>query len=231
MKAGIIAAGQGRRLAQEGISVPKPLVRVGGQTLVGRALAEAAAAGAQKAALITTPIFPEVAAYIEGHRWPLAVDLVVWDSPNSLESLLALKPYLDSPFLLLTVDAIFAPGALRRFVSQSQHLPSQGVLGLTTFIEDESPLYVQVMSGGRVINVGQPEFSPFITAGCYYFHPEVFAWESRARTLKLKALRKFLALLAAEGYSLRGIDVGPAVDVDHPADIRRAELLLATGGL
>ncbi len=32
----IIAAGQGSRLAGEGISFPKPLVRVGKETLIGR---------------------------------------------------------------------------------------------------------------------------------------------------------------------------------------------------
>ena len=55
--------------------------------------------------MITTPVFPEVAEYIKGNVWPLPIDLLVWDSPNSLESLLALKPYLYTPFLLLTVDA------------------------------------------------------------------------------------------------------------------------------
>jgi NDP-sugar pyrophosphorylase family protein len=231
MKAGIIAAGKGSRLAQGGISIPKPLLQVGGQPLVARALNEAAGAGAQRATIITTPAFPEVGAYIEGHAWPLPVDLVVWDSPNSLESLLALAPYLDSPFLLLTVDAIFAPGALSRFVGQAQISPALGALGVTTFQEDESPLYVQMKADGRVLAVGQPEFSPYITAGCYYFRPEVFTWQSRARALGLEALRQFLALLAKEGYPLVAIDVGPAVDLDRPGDIARAEQLLQTGKL
>lgn len=231
MKAGILAAGRGRRLAQGGVAVPKPLVRVGGQTLVGRALDGAAAAGAERAAIITTPVFPEVAEYIRGHSWPLPVDLKVWDSPNSLESLWALGPYLDAPFLLLTVDAVFAPGALPGFVSQAQEAKTSGALGLTAFQEDESPLYVQVGAEGRVISVGQPQASPFITAGCYYFLPEIFTWRARSRALGLKALREFLALLARVGYPLLGIDVGPAVDVDHPADIARAEELLKTGTL
>ena len=36
MKYAIIAAGEGSRLAEEGISAPKPLVKVGGQCLVDR---------------------------------------------------------------------------------------------------------------------------------------------------------------------------------------------------
>lgn len=231
MKVGIIAAGRGRRLAQGGIAIPKPLVKVGGRTLVGRALEEAAAAGARGGAVITTPVFPEVAEYIKGNVWPLPIDLLVWDSPNSLESLLALKPYLDTPFLLLTVDAILAKGALSRFVSQAQAAPALGVLGLTSFQEDESPLYVEVGAQDRVISVGQPQVSPFITAGCYYFHPQVFAYEPRARELGLGALRQFLAMLARDKYPLMGVDVGPAVDVDCPADIERGELLLSTGTL
>jgi NDP-sugar pyrophosphorylase family protein len=231
MKAGIIAAGKGSRLAQGGILTPKPLVRVGGQTLVERALHEAAAAGAERAALITTPAFPEVAAYLRGRAWPLPLDLMVWDSPNSLESFLALAPCLDCPFLLLTVDAIFAPRALGRFVSRAQAAPPLGALGVTTFKEDESPLYVHLDPEGRVLAVGQPEPSPYITAGCYYFQPEVFQWQNRARALGLAALRQFLALLAREGYPLIGLDVGPAVDVDHPGDLARAEELLRTGRL
>ena len=231
MKVGIIAAGRGRRLAQGGIAIPKPLVKVGGCTLVGRALEEAATAGARTGAVITTPVFPQVAEYLKGNVWPLPIDVLVWDSPNSLESLLALKPYLDTPFLLLTVDAILAPGALSRFVTQAQAAPALGVLGLTSYQEDESPLYVEVGSQGRVISVGQPQVSPFITAGCYYFHPQVFAYEPRARELRLGALRQFLAMLARDNYPLMGVDVGPAVDVDCPADIERGELLLNTGTL
>jgi NDP-sugar pyrophosphorylase family protein len=232
MKAGLIAAGLGSRLAQGGISVPKPLVVVGGQTLAARALAHAAAAGASRAAVITTPVFPEVAEYLRRGPWPLPLDLVVWESPNSLESLLALEPYLrDADFVLQTVDAVFAPGALADFVSQARKARVPGALGLTTFQDDESPLYVEVGAEMKITAVGRPVFSPYITAGCYFFRPEVFDWHARAQALGLKALREFLALLARDGYPLLGIDVGPAVDVDHPRDIHRAEALLETGNL
>ena len=38
MKYAIIAAGEGSRLAQEGVSAPKPLVQVGGECLIDRLL-------------------------------------------------------------------------------------------------------------------------------------------------------------------------------------------------
>lgn len=228
MKAGIIAAGVGSRLAQGGVTVPKPLVRVGGETLIGRAIGEAVQAGARRLALIANPVFPDLVAYLKETSWPVPLDLIVWESPTSLESFLALRPYLDEPFLLLTVDAVLAPGALAAFVEKARQAPALGALGLTTFQDDEKPLYVELDPAGRILAVGRRQ-SPFITAGCYFFQPQVFAFGTLARKRDLQALRQFLSMLVEEGFSLQGIDVGPGVDVDHPEDIARAEAFLREG--
>ncbi|MBW1992026.1 MAG: NTP transferase domain-containing protein [Deltaproteobacteria bacterium] len=227
MKAGIIAAGEGRRLAGGGVAVPKPLVQVAGETLLGRAIREAARAGAERVAVIANPAFPEVAAHLKAHSWPVPVDLRVWASPNSLESFLALKPLLQGgPFLLLTVDAVLTPGALAAFVRQARQAAALGSLGITAFKEDdEHPLFVELDDYGRILAVGRGP-SPWVTAGCYFFQPQVFQWEDAARRRHLDALRQFLALLVEEGFPLWGIDMGPCVDVDYPEDIARAEALL-----
>ncbi len=228
MKAGILAAGVGSRLALGGIATPKPLVRVAGDTLIGRVIREAAAAGATSVAVITTPALPEVAAYLRREAWPVPLALLEWESPHSLASLLALKSYLDEPFLLSTVDAVLAPGALARFAAAARIAPTPGALGLTRVIDDEKPLYVEVALNGRVTSVGKGK-SPWITAGCYYFSPRVFDYEAAAAAQGLAALRQFLAFLVEAGFALTGLDVGPAVDVDHPADIARAEAFLRSG--
>lgn len=226
MKAGIIAAGVGSRLAQGGVTVPKPLVRLLGETLIGRAIREAAQAGAQRLAIIVNPRFPAVISHLSRSSWPVPLDLLVWDSPNSLESFLALKPYLQTdPFFLLTVDMVLASGALAAFVAKSCQVPAAGALGITDFIDDEKPLYVELDHTGRVQALGGGSGS-YITAGCYFFPPQVFDFEIPARKRNLKALREFLGLLVEEGFPLQGIQVGPAVDVDHPEDIARAEAFL-----
>lgn len=230
MKAGIIAAGVGSRLTQGGVAIPKPLVKVGGETLIARAIQGAAQAGAQRVALIVNPIFPDLVAYLNETSWPVPLDLQVWESPSSLDSFLALRPYLDEPFLLLTVDAVLAPGALAAFVAEARQAPTSGALGLTTFQDDEKPLYVELDQTGRILAVGRHK-RPYITAGCYFFQPQVFAFETLAKARKLQALRQFLGMLVDEGFSLQGLDVGPGVDVDHPEDIARAEAFLREGPL
>jgi NDP-sugar pyrophosphorylase family protein len=226
VKAGIIAAGVGSRLAQAGVLTPKPLVRLLGEPLVGRAVREAVRAGAERVAVIVTPVFPAVVAFLQEQSWPAPLDLFVWESPSSLESFLALRPFLqDTPFLLLTVDAVLAPGALAAFVNEARRAVAAGALGLTTFQDDEKPLYVKMDEAGRILAVGRGP-SPYITAGCYFFQPRVFEWEAKARGQNLQALREFLGMLAAEGFPLQGIQVGQAVDVDHPEDIARAEAFL-----
>jgi len=228
VKAGILAAGLGSRLAQGGIRVPKPLVEVAGDTLIGRVIREAAAAGATAVAIITTPVHPQVAAYLRSRPWPLPVSLREWDSPHSLASLLALRPYLDEPFLLSTVDAVLAPGALAGFAARARSLAGLGALGLTRHLDDDKPLYATPGEDGRILRLGTGP-SPWITAGCYYFLPRVFEYEAAARARGLTALRQFLAFLVEAGETLWGLDVGPAVDVDHPEDIARAAAFLAGG--
>jgi NDP-sugar pyrophosphorylase family protein len=226
VKAGIIAAGVGSRLAQGGVLTPKPLVRLLGEPLVARAIREAVRAGAGRVAVIVNPVFPAVVSFLQEQPWPAPLDLVVWESPSSLESFLALRPYLqDSPFLLLTVDAVLAAGALAAFVHEARRAAAGGALGLTTLQDDEKPLYVDLDKTGRILAVGRGQ-SPYVTAGCYFFQPRVFDWETTARARGLQALREFLGMLAAEGFPLQGIQVGIAVDVDHPEDIARAEAFL-----
>src|SRR5262249_56595185 len=102
-------AGLGERFRSAGVATPKPLVRVGGQTLLGRAIESASTAGAEAVALIINAECPEVARYVHAECWPAPVELTVKTTPSSMESFFALEPSIrDSPFLLTTVDAVSA---------------------------------------------------------------------------------------------------------------------------
>jgi NDP-sugar pyrophosphorylase family protein len=226
MKAGIIAAGTGERLAQRGISTPKPLIRIGDEPLIARVIRAAASVRATSIACIINDLTPELDQYLRSSTWPLPLEIVKKTTPSSMESLFSLAPLLaDEPFLLFTVDAVFPFASLRRFLTRASSLSdAQGVLALTRFIDDEKPLWVRTDRYHRVTAIGDAaRASHYVTAGFYYFEPAIFHHVESARAQGLSALRQFLGLLLDSGYRLYGIPVSKTIDVDHPEDIEMAE--------
>lgn len=228
MKAAIIAAGRGERLMQGGISVAKPLVPIGGEPLIARVIRAAASVGATSVACIVNDLVPEVIRYLHTGPWPMPLDLVTRTTDNSMESLFSLVPYLrEEPFLLLTVDAVFHFEILERFLWKARTLQNaRGVLALTRFVDDEKPLWVKTDRRHKIVAIGQAaKPSRYVTAGFYYFNPAVFDLIDVAQA-RAKALREFLGLLVENQYNLYGIVVSKTIDVDHPADIEKAERYL-----
>jgi len=232
MKAAIIAAGRGERLVATGIPGPKPLVMVAGRPLLDHVLSALEAAGGSSVACVVN----EESAGIEDHcraHWPqLAFAFVRRTTPNSMESLFTLAPLLEGErFLLLTVDAIFAPATLSRFLAAAERRPEADVvLAITAFVDDEKPLHVQVDAEGRVQALGAAaRQSSWVTAGLYVIAPRVFAEIEPARRAGFGALREFLGHLVDGGYRVEAESVGKCVDVDRPEDIAVAESFIAAG--
>jgi NDP-sugar pyrophosphorylase family protein len=143
-----------------------------------------------------------------------------------MESLFTLAPLLgDEPFLLFTVDTIFAFTSLNRFLTRALVLKeAEGALALTRFIDDEKPLWAGVDRHRRIRALGDAaRTSPYVTAGFYYFKPDIFELVESARAQRLNALRQFLGLLVDRGRKLYGIPVSKTIDVDHPEDIETAQ--------
>jgi len=233
MKAGIIAAGKGERILQRGISIPKPLIPIGGEPLIARVIHAAAKVKVSSIACVVNDLNPVVANYLRSRSWPVPLEIVVKTTPNSMESLFSLSPFLtDAPFLLLTVDAVFRFKTLERFIEKARRLTdAQGVLAVTRFIDDEKPLWVRVDARKKIVAMGdaaQP--SPYVTAGFYYFRPDIFTMIHAARARTMKALRQFLGFLTERGFPLYGIPVLKTIDVDYPEDIEKAERFLREVG-
>jgi NDP-sugar pyrophosphorylase family protein len=230
MKAAIIAAGLGERMAKGGITTPKPLIPVAGRPLISRVIHTAAKLRASSVACIVNAENPVVARYLEESSWPLPLEIIVKTTPNSMESLFSLAPLLsDEPFILFTVDVVAGDQTVGRFLDRARGLgDGQGALALTDFVDDEKPLWVSVDGTSGVVAIGSAaaKGSRYATAGFYYFSPEIFAMVDAARAKHLSALRQFLGFLLDHGYPLHGIPVSKTLDVDSPADIRKAEAFL-----
>ncbi|MGE0684790.1 MAG: NDP-sugar synthase [Candidatus Binatia bacterium] len=233
MKAGILAAGWGERLRAQGVTLPKPLVSVGGQPLIARLLHAVRQCGIAEVVCIVNAAFPEVARYCQERDWGMPTQCLSKSTVHSLESFLTLQPHLEAePFLLLTIDAVFPRAALSSFLHQARHYPeADGVLGVTPFVDDEKPLWAMLDGDKRILRLGpSAQTGGLVTAGVYFFAPSVFREAEAARRRKFTAFRQFLAHLVTSGYGLYGYLIPKVIDVDRPADIVTAEALLAELG-
>jgi NDP-sugar pyrophosphorylase family protein len=232
MKAGLIAAGLGERLRAAGITTPKPLVEVADRPLIDHVLDAAAAAGIDEVACIFNDDADAVESHCRSRRGAPRLHIVRRTTPSSMESLFTLAPHLGAaPFLLLTVDAVFAPAVLRDFLeAATRYRDADAALAMTDFVDDEKPLRIAVAADARVTALGDAAAaSPYVTSGFYVLHPRVFAEIDAARAARLSALRQYLGHLLARGYRAYGIAIGKTVDVDRPDDIAAADAFVRSG--
>jgi choline kinase len=225
----IIAAGRGERLRRSsGNDVPKPLVELGGRTLLERQARAMLAAGARS---VVAVVNSETAAGARGLKLAPELRLIVRDTANSMESLFAVGEELGAGrFLLATVDSIVARDEFARFAGQAfaateprgnQPARFDGVLAVTRWRGDKRPLFTNLTEGGLIRSLGDSQTS-MVTAGIYLLPASIFALAELARTRKLSAMREFLAMLVDQGIRLGAIEVAGAIDIDEAADLDAA---------
>lgn len=243
MKAGLIAAGRGERLQAAGVATPKPLVRVAGKALVDHVLDALAAAGIEEVACLfnAEPGTDAVETHCRTRRGGPRLTLRRKTTASSIESLREVADILSSPHpdplpggegtLILTVDALFAPGTLRAFVAAAAGCgDADAVLAVTDHIDDEKPLHVTLDGRGRITALGTAAAGgAWITAGFYVFGPRALAAIAAAQPGQFAALRAFLAHLVDGGSVVYGVPMGKSLDVDRPQDIAAAEAFVRGG--
>ncbi len=228
----ILAAGRGERLRPISGAVPKPLIDINGEPLLLRQVRTIRQVGANPIHVIvnseTNRLINE-----QGLELPDDVDLLVRDTPNSMESLLALGERIASGrFVLSMVDAALPNQEILTFVIQATKITSStesrldGVLGVVRWRGDANPLFAQIAGNGVITALGEPQ-SPMVTAGIYLFSTAIFGHAAEARRRGLDAMRRFLAMLVEKSMRFGALEVEGAIDVDDPADLRAARDMLA----
>ncbi len=229
MKAGIIAAGEGSRLRNEGIGLPKPLVPVDGTPLIERLIRTFIRHGITEIACIVNEYSLDVKRFVDECRFPVKISFVIKTTPSSMHSLFALAPLLrNERFLLSTVDAIFREEEFTSYLRYSEKRDSaDGVLAITNFIDDENPLYVEIDAEQRIRSFSKTESSQWITGGLYVFSPGIFDEMENVRLKKIARLRNFLGHLVEQGYVIEGFPFSKMIDIDHVRDLDTARRWIA----
>ena len=146
MRFAVIAAGEGSRLAQEGVEQPKPLVPVCGEPMIERLLRIFVDCGATEIVVIVNEWSTAVREHLEQMKLPVPLRLVVKTTPSSMHSLHALSPYLRGErFCLTTVDTIFREEEFKKYIRHFQEAKDiDGCMAVTPYVDDEKPLWVGV---------------------------------------------------------------------------------------
>ena len=235
MKFAIIAAGDGSRLAQEGVTEPKPLVKVRGERLIDRLIRIFMGNNATEIVVICNEQMSDVASHLKMiqdkglNGLPVPLRFVVKSTPSSMHSFYELRNFLrDDPFILTTVDTIFDESEFHDYVLSFQDKIAQGtdaLMGVTDYIDDEKPLYVGVDNVMRIngyYDTPQAD-SRFISAGIYGLTaPSLNILEACIEKGESR-MRNFQRALVAANLRIESFPLTKVFDIDHIEDIRKAD--------
>lgn len=234
MNFGIIAAGDGSRLASEGIDRPKPLVCIDGKPMIGRLIGIFGDIGAECISVIVNERMTEVAEYLHKLKPALRcrLDIVVKSTPSSMHSFHELGSLLrpHGRFILTTVDTIFREPDFRRYTEAFENAPDDidGMMAVTSHIDDEKPLYVETdgdMGITAFIDTPRPG-AEYVSGGIYGLGCKAMDVLDRCVKEGVARMRNYQRALVSGGLRLQAYDMGKILDVDHADDIAKADAFI-----
>lgn len=237
MNYAVIAAGEGARLAGEGISDPKPLVPIQGKPMLVRLLDRMVAENAEVISIIINPRMPEVRMILR--VWQKShpeVELRVCEQVtlSSMHSLSVMSEIIPKgKFVLTTVDTLFQPEEFHSFVQdweQSDVGADNALFGVTSFVDDEKPLWINIAGDGCISEFADEGPRPFVSGGIYALNTETaFPVLKTCIASGQSRMRNFQRALLADGLRIRAFEFSKIMDIDHAADIWKAEDWLSEG--
>lgn len=231
MKFAIISAGEGSRLAQEGVELPKPLVQLNGVAMIDRLIRIFMDNGADEIVIIINNEVQQTKEHLQHllKTTDLPLRLVVKTTPSSMHSFYELSPYLkDDRFCLTTVDTIFREKEFAQFIDYFKHSEYDGCMAVTDFVDDEKPLYISTDADLNITgfhDVATPACN-YISGGIYCLEPKAISTLQKCMDLGMARMRNFQRQLVADGLQLKACPFTKILDVDHASDIVKAEEFL-----
>lgn len=223
----VLAAGFGKRMLPLTKSIPKPMVKVGGITLIDRVLDRIAEAGISRAVVNAHYCGDALIAHLSARKTPA---IEISDERDALldtgGGIVRALPKLGAkPFLLVNSDTIWIEGAspnLSRLIGAYREpemdallllAPAAGAVGYA------GPGDFLMNSEGVLTKRGEREIAPFVYAGAAVLHPRLFDGAPSGAFSLLRSFEK--AEAAGRLFGLR-LD-GTWMHVGTPGAIREAE--------
>ncbi len=223
----IIAAGEGSRLAQEGIKWPKPLVKLNGIALIDRLIDVFLRNNASSINIIVNEQMTEVQDHLKALQLPVPFHLLIKSTPSSMHSFYELSQvWQGEEICLTTVDTIFREEEFSGYIQAfRQEKTLDGLMAVTDYIDDEKPLYVQTNEQLDIVNFLDRSNGDcrYISGGIYCLRKPAIGVLKKAIDEGMSRMRNYQRQLIAEGLRLKAYPFSKIIDVDHAEDIVKAE--------
>ena len=229
MKFAIIAAGEGSRLASEGITTPKPMIPIQGTPMIERLVRIFMRNGVASVSIIINEEQPQTLAHLKELQKELPIEIVVKNTPSSMHSMHALSHHLQGDkFCLTTVDTLFHEEEFAAYIKAFDK-SDEGIMAVTDYIDDEKPLYVDT---DEALNItafrdNPSEQSRYISGGIYALPPQALDILDKGIAEGIERMRNFQRRLVESGMKLKAHPFSKIIDIDHAEDIEKAEKFLS----
>lgn len=230
MKFAILAAGEGSRLANEGIELPKPLVPLNGEPMIDRLIRIFLENDAEEIVIITNNLTTLTQQHIRDLQAKgLPIRLIVKTTPSSMHSFYELHPYLgEGKFCLTTVDTIFREDEFSQYITKFAQYEGDGLMAVTDFIDDEKPLYIATDADMQITGFYDTlrDDTRYISGGIYCLDSKAFVTLRNCIEQGMSRMRNFQRQMVYDGLRLKAYRFSKILDVDHAEDIVKAETFL-----
>jgi len=223
----IIAAGEGSRLAQEGVKQSKPLVLIEGRTLIQRLIDTFMDCGATQITVIINQLSSATKMHLEELAKHYPLQLIIKTTAGSMESLYELIPYLnkEEKCCITTVDTIFKEIEFQYFIDYFKESEADSCMAVTDFIDDEKPLYITANEEMQITGYydTQNDSCNYISGGIYGLSPKCFKVLKECQAKGMTRMRQFQKALVEAKMQVTAYPFSKILDVDHASDIVKAE--------
>ena len=232
MNYAIIAAGEGSRLAKEGFPLPKPMVKLHGEILIDRLITIFTKNRAESIQIIINEASEALEKHLKESRYSVPVQLIIKSTPSSLHSfyeLLQANPNAEE-ICLTTTDTVFQEEEFRSYILEfEQNKDLDGLMAVTTFIDDESPLFVNVNERNFVtaFTDSNEADTRYVSGGIYCLRKKGLDCVNQSVEKGTSRMRNFQRQLLENNLTLKAYPFSKIVDIDHVRDITTAEQFLS----
>jgi NDP-sugar pyrophosphorylase family protein len=214
MKALILAAGRGTRLAPLTNACPKPMLPIAGIPMVERIMQGIAGTGIREFVLVTGYRADVVHEHFgDGGRWDWQVEYVHQEVPRGVGDAVACasEPLEDAPFLMTYGDIMLDPVNYTNFVkTNSPGGPT--LLGLSWVDDPYRGAAVYLNTDNRVERIQEKPPQGTATthwnnAGLFIFDPAIFGYAQRLAPSGRgeRELPDAISAMIGDGYVVQGI--------------------------